>query len=207
MQIINNIEQGTPEWLQLRIGVFTATDCQAIANGSKGLETLILEKASENLTGISSDKIFENEDIKRGKELEPLARDLYEIERETEVDLVAFVKGDIEYTGCSPDGLISVNGLIEIKCPKNTNYLLICLNGIDEVDTKYLWQCEYQMFITGRKWVDLVFFNPNFKESLKIFRIERNENKQNLIKKNVELGIKKMLLIVNKIKNQNEKPF
>lgn len=197
MQIINNIQQGTSEWLQLRVGVFTATDGQTIATKGKGLETLIYEKASEIITGLSCEEGYTNSNIERGKELEEQARLIYEMENGVSVETVAFVFGDLEHTGCSPDGLVEIDGLAEFKCPNNKNFVVICLTG--EYDKKYDWQCQYQMFITGRKWADLVFFNPNFKNPLKTFRIERDEKIQQTFKENIEYAVKKALEIVQKM--------
>ena len=197
MQIINNIQQGTPEWLQLRIGVFTATDGQTIATKGKGLETLIYEKASEVITGLSCEEVFTNSNIERGKELEEQARLFYEIEKNVSVETVAFVYGDLQHTGCSPDGLVGTDGLAEFKCPNNKNFLLNCLDN--DFDKKYFWQVQYQMFITGRKWADLVFFNPNFNNPVKIFRIERDEKAQIALKENTEYAVNKALEIVQKM--------
>ena len=43
--IIHNFEQGTEDWHNVRLGKFTASHCQEIANDGKGLETLVKEKA------------------------------------------------------------------------------------------------------------------------------------------------------------------
>ena len=200
MQIINNIQQGTPEWLQLRIGVFTATDGQTIATKGKGLETLIYEKASEIITGLSCEEVYTNSNIERGKELEEQARLFYEIEKNVSVETVAFVYGDFQHTGCSPDGLVGTDGLAEFKCPNNKNFLLNCLDN--DFDKKYFWQVQYQMFITGRKWADLVFFNPNFNNTVKIFRIERDEKAQITLKENTEYAVNKALEIVQKMRQK-----
>lgn len=197
MQIINNIQQGTPEWLQLRVGVFTATDGQTIATKGKGLETLIYEKASEIITGLSCEEAYTNSNIERGKELEEQARLFYEIEKNVSVETVAFVYGDLQYTGCSPDGLVGVDGLAEFKCPNNKNFVYICIT--EDYDKHYFWQTQYQIFITGRKWADLVFFNPNFNNPVKIFRIERDEKAQIALKENTEYAVNKALKIVQKM--------
>ena len=53
MKIINGIEQGSPEWLQLRLGVATASDFKKIITStgkeSKTLKDYALELASESL--------------------------------------------------------------------------------------------------------------------------------------------------------------
>ena len=199
MQIINNIQQGTPEWLQLRVGVFTATDGQTIATKGKGLETLIYEKASEIITGLSCEEAYTNSNIERGKELEEQARLFYEIEKNVTVETVAFVYGDLQHTGCSPDGLVGVDGLSEFKCPDNKNFVYICIT--DDYDKDYYWQCQYQMFITKRKWADLVFFNPNFNNPVKTFRIGRDEKSQITLKENTEYAVNKALEIVKQMQN------
>ena len=52
MIIHSEIEQRTPEWELIKLGKFSATNFQTVANGNKStIETLCYKKASEIITG------------------------------------------------------------------------------------------------------------------------------------------------------------
>ena len=178
MKIYQGLEQGTEEWLRVRLGKFTASDAQAIAANGKGLETLIYDKAAEIMTKRLPNQ-YSNVDLERGKELEHLARNSYEMETGNTVGEVGFIESD-EYSGCSPDGLVGDDGLVEFKCPNDRVYLIYLYTG--KVDTGYEWQMQMQMLVSGREWVDYVAYNPNFERCYVIKRINRDEVKISKLK-------------------------
>ena len=196
MQIID-CDQNSPEWFEARKATMTASNAQAIGNCGKGLDTYIINLMAEYYSTGQKEQ-YENEDLLRGHELEQLASDVYELERGVTCKKTGFIKID-DYTGCSPDRLVGEEGLLEIKAPNDTTYFKILLNGEDEIDTKYIWQTQMQMLITGRKWCDLMFYNPNFKTSYKIFRILPDKEKFNALNKGLEIGRKKIQEIKQKI--------
>ncbi len=126
MKIHRDIKQGSDEWLKIRLGKFTGSNAQAIAASGKGLETLIFEKVAELSTGKSKPS-YTNGDIERGHELEAMARNSYEVEIGITSKQVGFVELD-EFAGCSPDGLVGKDGLIEIKCKNDANYARYLFN-------------------------------------------------------------------------------
>lgn len=201
MKIYETLEQGTQEWLKVRLGKFTASNCYTIGTegmgkGRGGLETLCLEKASEILTQALPEQ-YTNEDIERGHQLEQEARSAYEIETGRAVKQVGFVEVN-EFVGCSPDGLVEDNGLIEIKCKNDKNHLL-CLLGKD-IDKTYQWQMQYQMLCTQREWCDFVSYNPNFKKTpLIIIRVERNPEMIQALEKGLEKGIARVKEILAEV--------
>ena len=188
MQLIKGILQGSPEWLELRKGMFTASNAQAIASNGKGLETYVNEVMSDYYATVSD--FYINPDMERGNELEASARLVYEMETGNTVEEVTFIKAD-EHTGCSPDGLVGEEGLLEIKCPNNKNYFLINLDK-KYIDTKYVWQMQMQMYVSGRKWCDYIAYNPHFDEErngIKHFVIYRFEADTQAFEK-IEAGLK-----------------
>lgn len=195
MKIYNEITQGTPEWFEVRLGKLTASKATAIATAGRGLETLVYEKAAELITRKLPDA-YTNQDIERGKELEHKARNAYEIETGNVVHEVGFIELD-EFTGCSPDGLVGNDGLVEIKCPKDSVFIKYLYTG--KVDTGYMWQMQMQMHVTSRKWVDYVVYNPNFRNPLIIKRIDRDEAKIKKIKEGLATGKAKLQSILEKI--------
>jgi hypothetical protein len=110
-----------------------------------------------------------------GTEQEAAARLAYERHADIEVQETGFVAHDTLMAGCSPDGLVYWDGLLEIKCPFNTGvHIETLLNGMPEHHTA---QIQGQMWITGRDWCDFVSYDPRMPVELQLHvqRIERDE--------------------------------
>lgn len=199
MKIYNELEQGTEEWLNLRKGKMTASHAQEIGNNGKGLETYIISLMAEKYS--NGEKInFTNVNIERGNELEDQARSIYAIDNGAEIKTVGFMEYS-EFVGASPDGLVGDDGLIEIKCPNDVNYFQHLLNGESAIDTKYIWQIQMNLLISGRKWADYVAYNPNFSKSIYIHRIFPDQDKFKKLLIGFEIGEGKIKAI-NKIINK-----
>lgn len=195
MKIYNDLIQGSDEWLKVRLGRFGGTDAQAVSTAGKGLETLVFEKVGEIITGRLKDS-YKNADMERGNELEAQARFAYEMKTGNTVTTVGYVELS-EYVGVSPDGLVGDEGLVEIKCPTDANFIKFLVER--KPDSKYIWQMQHQMLVTDRKWCDFVIFNDNLNR-IEITRIKRDEEKIKKLEIGLESGIKKIEDILNKIK-------
>jgi putative phage-type endonuclease len=193
--ITHDIDQKTDEWMSLRNGKLTASDAQTIQANGKGLETLCFEKVAEIMTGKPKPS-YTNEDMERGVELEATARQVYELETGNVVEEVGFVELD-HYTGCSPDGLIGDDGLVEIKCKNDTNYVRYLYDM--KIDPAHYWQMQMQMWVTERKWCDYVVFNENFEKNTTTQRVDRNELDISFLKMGVDNGIKTIKNILEKV--------
>jgi putative phage-type endonuclease len=186
---IDASEQQSGEWFAIRKGKMTASHAQAIGNCGKGLDTYIIELMADYYSSGEKEH-FSNKHTDRGNELEPIARSMYELENMVDVEQVGFIYSD--YVGVSPDGLVGDDGLIEIKCVNDTDYFKHVLNGESEIDTKYIWQAQMQLLVTGRKWNDVVFYNPNFEKSMCVYRLYPDQEKHQALKKGIEIGISKI---------------
>ena len=197
MKIYTDIQQNTPEWINLRLGKFTASKAQAIGNKGAGLETLAFEKVAEVLTGVSAEKEYSNVNMENGNDREDEAVAAYELETGIALTTVGFVEKD-EHTGCSPDRLINTEGVVEVKCPSDpvfAKYLFF-----RKIDPAYEWQIAMQLLITERKFADFVVYNPNFKEkALQIVRVERDEEKIEKLRIGLEWGVQRKLEILSKV--------
>lgn len=182
--IIHNVEQGSQEWFDLRAGRFTATDAAALKTAGKGLETAALEKAVWWITGEPQPNI-ETPAMAWGKEWEATAAEEYQKRVWQEVNTVGFCELD-EYAGCSPDRLVGVDGLCEIKCKQPKNHLLTVLS--DKIDTAHYGQMQFQMLVTGREWCDYVCFCPHFKNPLFIKRVYPDKEYQTALLAGLEKG-------------------
>lgn len=198
--VIHNVEQGTPEWFELRKRFpLTASKAQAIGNNGKGLETLVWEKMAERYSSGVAEQLS-NPHIDRGVELEPQARSLYELETGNTVETVGFVTNSSvsNYAGASPDGLVSKDGLLEIKCADDKKHFRMIVEGV-KVDPEYEWQAQMQMLITGRKWCDICFYNPNFTQSLLIQRIKADKESHDALLNGIKKGEEIIKQIESKI--------
>lgn len=167
------IEQRSQEWFRLRAGAFTASraaDLMArLKNGAPGASyhNLIALLAVERLTG-ECVETFQNEAMRRGIEMEGEALDAYAFSTMAVIDAVAFIPHpDMPRVGCSPDGLVGSDGLVEVKCPSSMQKHLGALESGAHA-TEYRWQLQHQLFVTGRDWVDAVSYDPRFPPRLRL---------------------------------------
>ncbi len=173
----HDIEQNTDEWIDLRIGKLTgssipkvmANDGKAFGDPAKALAATI---AREQITGKRSiNNQYSNSHMDRGHKQEPIARKHYEDMFFVDVDNGGFF--DCGNTGCSPDGLVLSDGVIEIKSViDNVQYSNIKRGGLDPA---YKWQCIFNLNKTGRDWLDFVTYCADFPEKtrLYVFRIHK----------------------------------
>lgn len=173
MQIFN-CEQGTPEWFACRLGIPTASQFATVmASGRGGAEsktrrTYMLKLAGEILTGDPMDS-FSNAHTERGHEMEPQARSFYAMQKDVDPQQVGFIRNGNK--GASPDSLVSTDGMLEIKTKLPHLLLDVLLRGEFPPDHKA--QCQGQLWVAEREWVDLICYWPKM-PSL-IIRAHRDE--------------------------------
>jgi putative phage-type endonuclease len=170
--MIEMIEQRTDAWFQARLGKVTASKvADIIAKTQSGYSTsranYMAQLVCERLTGQKSEG-FTNAALQHGIDTEPLARASYEALRDILVDEVGFVPHpSIIMAGASPDGLVSDDGLLEIKCPNTATHIETLLS--QSVPGKYNTQMQFQMACTGRQWCDFVSFDNRLPNELQLF--------------------------------------
>lgn len=175
------MQQGTQEWHEARAGRVTASRISDVLaktrNGpSASRADYIAQLVAERITGKKQDT-FTSQEMTWGTEAEPLARAAYEAEYGLLVTEVGFIQHPrIEMSGASPDGMVSIDGLIEIKAPKTKTHIDTMLSG--EAPAKYIPQMQWQMACTGRAWVDFVSFDPRMPADMQMFvrRVLRDDN-------------------------------
>src|SRR4051812_47586094 len=122
------IVQGSDAWFQARLGRVTASRvADVIAKTKSGSSAQRANYAAqliaERLTGRVAES-YSNAAMAHGTEYEPEARSAYEFFHSASVTEIGFVPHPtIEQAGCSPDGLIGLDGLLEIKCPNSATHL------------------------------------------------------------------------------------
>jgi exodeoxyribonuclease (lambda-induced) len=159
---IYDMEQGSDAWHEVRKLKFTASNATTIMAMGQGVKTLIKQMLAEYYSSANYPDYtakFENVHIRRGHEFEDKARQVYALETGYNVETVGFVETD-DYEGCSPDGLVNDDGLLEIKNLSDNAFLELMLT--DKIEKKHLDQMQMQLYETGRRWCDYFAFNPNF---------------------------------------------
>lgn len=167
----HDVDQNTDDWWKLRIGKLTGSAIgKVMANYGKPLgdpaKRLAISKARELVTGrLSTTESFSNNHTERGHEQEPIARALYEEQTFTDVTNGGFFEeGGL---GCSPDGLVLSNGLIEIKSVlDHVHYSNIKRGGIDPA---YKWQVYFNLKVSHREWIDFVSYCADYPETTQLY--------------------------------------
>ena len=158
-----SIEQGTPEWLEARSGLVTAstvgklvTPTGKIANNDT-VRQMAFQLASERITG-RTEPTPTSYHMERGHIEEVFARELYQDNYEP-VSTCGFITSDeMGFTvGYSPDGLVGDDGLIEIKSRMAKFQVQTICSG--EVPKEYMLQLQFGLMVTGRKWIDFVQYS------------------------------------------------
>ena len=92
------------------------------------------------------------------------------------------------WLSCTPDGYVGSDGLVEVKSPFTTKVHMGYLLDSDSLRDQYNDQCQFQLMLTGRKWCDLVSYDPRWKEPLDIVvvRIEPDKAWQQRCRNRIE---------------------
>ncbi len=157
--IILDVEQGSKEWFQARVGIPSASVFDKLITSKGALSTsrqkMIYKLAGEKIIG-EKEEGYTNGAIQRGIDLELEARSFFELITGLEVEEVGLCYYDERKDrSCSPDGIIlksheNREGL-EIKSPElqtHVEYLIA-----NKLPTKYFQQVQGSLYITGlERW-------------------------------------------------------
>lgn len=181
MEIITDIEQGTPEWLSLRLGLITCSEIKTIRANGAGAQTYISGLAYERIAGESAKVFAGNEWTERGHEIEELARRLYSLKTGNAVEQVSFIQ-NLGF-GYSPDGIIGTTGAIEIKAKQPAEQIKILRSG--EIPKDHHDQLDGALLCGELEWIDFVSYCPNLPIFIKRVhateRIKQLENLKSLV--------------------------
>ena len=173
--IICDAPQGSEQWLKDRAGVPSASMFKAVLAKGEGKtrESYMIRLAAEVMTG-QPIETYQNGAMQRGTEIEPVARDTYEFITGRKVDQVGFIKLDSGIAGCSPDGLVSTDGGLEIKCPNTETHIRTIL--ADKMPPEHKPQVQGALWICERDWWDFMSFDDRMETNQDaIYRQHRDE--------------------------------
>lgn len=163
MKIISDVEQGTKEWLELRLGIATCSELDTLLVNGKGeagfgagaftyMDTLI----GERITGEAADPFMGNRHTERGHELEGTGRQLFEAQTGVTTQQVGIILN--HGIGYSPDSLIGSDGLCEIKTKLPKFQVGVILGN--EIPKDHIAQCQGGLWVSEREWIDFVSYWP-----------------------------------------------
>ena len=174
-------DQRTPEWFAKRAGKVTASRVADVMAKTKtgysaSRASYMADLVVEAMTGKPKPRGFETDAMRRGTEIEPLARDRYSAHTGNLVDQIDFVDHPtIASAGCSPDGLIDDDMIVEFKAPETHTHFDYIESRT--VPARYMAQIQFQLACTGRKRADFVSFDDRVPEHLQllIIPVERDD--------------------------------
>lgn len=148
-------EQGSEEWLRLRMDVPTASMFGSVMAKGKGKarRTYMHKIAGQIITGQLVES-FETKTTKRGHEMEIKALNLYRFQQEVEVDPIGFMLNGKK--GASPDGGVGSDGLVEVKSKAPHILIDVLLSG--EMPDEHKPQVQGQLLVAEREWCDFIAY-------------------------------------------------
>ena len=166
----HDIEQNSDEWFNMRAARLTSSKLGTVmANFGKAFgepaKKYATEIALERITGVPCSSNYQNEAMARGHEEEPLARQLYEQETFCDVANGGFFCNEV--IGCSPDGLVDENGVIEIKSAVPSMHFSRIKK--QSYDSAYKWQLIGNVKYTGREWIDFVSYCSAYPKDKRLY--------------------------------------
>jgi len=178
------IEQRSHEWHELRRGIVTAsiiggllTPTLKIADNDTSRK-IVRTLAAERITGIVEESVTTT-DMWRGIFDEPIAREIYAQAAGVDVLECGIVTKEIDgfKVAYSPDGIIGIDGLIEIK--SRVPHSQVEFTFTRQIPHAHMAQMQMGMWVTGRTWCDYVSYSGGL--PLVVERVNRDNAWQTAI--------------------------
>lgn len=187
VKIHDDLIQGSEEWMAARCGLLTASEVKLILTPT--LKVANNEKTRAHVWELAAQRISEyveptyiGDAMLRGHEDEILARALY-AERYNPVRETGFVTNDgFGFTlGCSPDGLVGDDGMIECKS-RIQKYQVQTI--VEEyrgggIPDDFVLQVQAGLLVCQRKWCDFISYSGGL--PMAVIRVEADPEIQDAI--------------------------
>src|SRR5262245_55893754 len=137
--------QGSDIWHYVRLGIPTASEFHTVMMKLKGggvsrtRHRYMCRLAGERITGEPAAH-YRSQPMWRGSQMEDEARSYYSVLTNVEVRPAGFILDDVRRVGCSPDGLVGDDGLVELK--SNNPELVVDLIVNDQMPDEHYAQCQ-----------------------------------------------------------------
>lgn len=168
MYTILDLPQRSEAWRVARAGRLTSSAAAAMLSTIKsgeaaGRRNLRMKLCLERLTGRPQESDYDNDDMERGRDLQPVAEVRYEVETGDLLTPIGFLQHPELLAGASPDGVVMgddrILGVVEIKCPKAAIHFEALQS---KIPAKHLPQLMHLLWITGADYADYVSYNEEF---------------------------------------------
>lgn len=178
----SDLIQGSDEWHQARCGLITASEVKLLLT-AKTLKRADNDKSRAHIWELAAQRItqyvepsYVGDEMLRGHADEFLARQIY-AEKFEPVEEVGFItNSSFGFTlGCSPDGLVNGDGMIECKSRRQKYQVQTIVEHWRDGTTPddYLLQVQAAMLIADRGWCDLISYSGGL--PMIPMRIKRDE--------------------------------
>lgn len=218
---VHTCAQGSDEWWSLRIGRPSVSSLSRILQPknlgySAAARGYASELIGERLLGDVMDRTGSSLWTEYGKDGEDFGRNWYAYHYDVEVQQVGSITTEVVrvdnagepvsdedgfivdlFLG-SPDGLVGEDGIVEIKCPKATTQMQYLTNH-KNLSAEYTLQVQGYLWLTGRKWCDLVSFNPDLPK--KRVRVYPEPPVQEAITGNLQTFFREMALAERRLRD------
>ena len=184
IEVFPEIEQGSPEWFELRLGIPTASNFALVTRDSeaKTRREYMHKLAGEILTGRPAEGKIMTAAMQRGHDMEPEARDHYAKKNIVKIDQVGFIRRLLpsgRYVGTSPDGLMEArkgaNWRKALEIKTMAPHLMIgLLERGAALPPEHRWQVYGTMWVADIEEVDLMLYYRGMPVAPK-FTVVRND--------------------------------
>ncbi len=176
----NEVDQGTDQWLELRLGRATASRFKDVMTTIKSGEAAArrnykTEIILERINGKRSERNFKSSAMDWGNDTEELAATEYMLKTGNIADACGIFLHNEAMIGDSPDRLVGDDGCVEIKCFNSANHYETLFTGL--MPKEHMPQVQGHMWLANRDWCDFVSFDPDFPPKAQLFiqRIKRDD--------------------------------
>lgn len=207
-QFPRNPHQNNEVWRSQRVGKVTASNIWKICSRTRAGERTaqydkyMVQLLAEELTGNEID-CYKSAAMEWGSNTESGAIKAFEETHGSKVTLCGFVDHPrIRGAGASPDGIVDLEGLIEVKCPNTTTHIEFLSSGV--VPDQYIFQMQFQLACSGFDWCYFVSYDPRIKDTelrIRSTKILRHEELIEQIEKDVIEFLEKKEEMLLKIRN------
>lgn len=202
MMQVFEIDQGTDDWFQARLGIPTASKFATVmAKGEGKKRSEYMRKlAGEILTGEPSET-YSNVHMERGSSMEEDARKHYAFIESADIQQVGFIRNG--NCGASPDSLVGSAGGLEIKTA--LPHIQIDRLLRNRLPPEHKAQVQGNLWIAEREWWDFVSFWPRL--PVLIVRVQRDEDFIKEMKSEIDRFNEELEALVESIRHYGETPI
>jgi len=179
--IIHTMPQMSEAWFDVKRGKISASHLAQVKCCGKGRDDYMKKLIYERTYNVTYHGVC-TPDMQTGINREADARRLYEWTTKTAGQQVGFIEVS-DYLGCSPDGLVGKDGMLEIKCPKKTTHERTLKSK--KLPSTYKAQVQGQLWIADRQWCDFVSYCPEMEKEIDeiiIIRVDKDEKYVKMLK-------------------------